>query len=104
MRQVLLTLLAGICLVTPALADGGHDHHAVPTLKNQTTTTVTSQGDVVTLTFGPIDLPASHDGDLAASMPKHSFQLPKDRYMIGYKTAVFTKEGSPSPRTFSITS
>ena len=83
MRQALLTLLAGICLVTPVLADGGHDHHAVPTLKNQTTTTVTIQDNVVTLTFGPIDLPAGHDGDLAASMPKHNFQLPKDMYMVG---------------------
>ena len=66
MRQTLLTLFASICLVTPILADGGHDHHAVPTLKNQTATTVTIQDNTVTLTFGPIDLPASHDGDLAA--------------------------------------
>lgn len=104
MRQTLLTLLASTCLVTPVLADDSHDHHAVPTLKNQTTTIVTIQDNVVTLTFGPIDLPAAHEGDLAASMPKHNFQLPKDMYMVGYKTAVFTKEGSPSPRTISITS
>ncbi|MBH0188860.1 MAG: hypothetical protein HP493_08455 [Nitrospira sp.] len=51
MLVVLLTALTG----APAFADGGHDHHAVPTLKNQTTTTVTIQGDTVTLTFGPID-------------------------------------------------
>ena len=86
MRQVLLSLLSGICLATPVFADGGHEHHAVPTLNNQTETTVSVQGNVVTLTFGPIDLPAAHDGDLAASMPKHSFQLPKDMYMVGYKT------------------
>ena len=100
MRQVLLTLLAGICLVTPVLADGGHDHHAVPTLSHQTTTTVTYENNTVTLTFGPIDLPAGHDGDLAASMPKHNFQLPKDMYMVGYKTAVFTKEGKPLPKNY----
>jgi hypothetical protein len=100
MRQTLFTLLASICLVTPVLADGGHDHHAVPTLKNQTATTVTTQGDVVTLTFGPIDLPAAHDGELAASMPKHNFQFPKDMYMVGYKTAVFTKEGKPLPKNY----
>ena len=100
MRQVLLTLLAAICLATPVFADGGHDHHAVPTLKNQTETTVSVQGNVVTLTFGPIDLPAAHEGDLAASMPKHSFQLPKDMYMVGYKTAVFTKEGKPLPKNY----
>ncbi|MGH7218754.1 MAG: hypothetical protein ACREI1_00300, partial [Nitrospiraceae bacterium] len=90
MRHALLTLLASICLVTPVLADGDHDHHAVPTLSHQTTTTVTFEANTVTLTFGPIDLPAGHDGDLAASMPKHNFQLPKDMYMVGYKTAVFT--------------
>ena len=98
--SALLTLLASICLVTPVLADGGHDHHAVPTLNNQTATTVTIQDNIVTLTFGPIDLPAAHDGDLAASMPKHNFQLPKDMYMVGYKTAVFTKEGKPLPKNY----
>ena len=83
MRQALFTLLASICLVTPVLADGGHDHHAVPTLSHQTTTKVTYEGNTVTLTFGPIDLPAAHDGELAASMPRHNFQLPKDMYMVG---------------------
>ena len=34
---VFMTILSG----APVFADGGHDHHAVPTLKNQTTTTVT---------------------------------------------------------------
>ena len=100
MRQALLTLFAVICSVTSVLADGGHDHHAVPTLSNQTTTTVTYGANTVTLTFGPIDLPAGHDGDLAASMPKHHFQLPKNMYMVGYKTAVFTKEGKPLPKNF----
>ena len=46
------------------------------------------------------DLPAAHEGDLAASMPKHSFQLPKDMYMVGYKTAVFTKEGKPLSKNY----
>lgn len=92
----LVTLLSG----SPARASGGHDHHAVPTLKNQTTTTVTIQDNKVILTFGPIDLPASHDGDLAASMPKHIFQLPKDMYMVGYKSSVFTKDGKELPRNY----
>jgi hypothetical protein len=61
---------------------------------------VTFEANTVTLTFGPIDLPAGHDGDLAASMPKHNFQLPKDMYMVGYKTAVFTKEGKPLPKNY----
>ncbi len=91
-----VTLLFG----SPAFADGGHDHHAVPTLKNQTTTVVSIKNNTVTLTFGPIDLPSGHEGDLAASMPKHIFQLPKDMYMIGYKSAVFTKAGKPLPRNY----
>jgi hypothetical protein len=33
-------------------------------------------------------------------MPKHSFQLPKDMHMVGYKTAVFTKEGKPLPKNY----
>ena len=90
MLRLLLCLLA-LCIGSPALASGGHDHHDVPTLKNQTTTTVTIQDNVVTLTFGPIDIPTAHEGELAASMPKHNFQLPKDMYMVGYKTSVFTK-------------
>jgi len=96
MLVLLITVLTG----APAFADGGHDHHAVPTLKNQTTTTVTIKDDTVTLTFGPVDLPTSHDGDLAASMPKHNFQLPEDMYMVGYKSTVFTKEGKELPRNY----
>jgi len=100
MRSAIFTMLAGLCLVSPVLADSGHSHHAVPTLTNQTTTTVSIRDNTVTLTFGPIDLPAGHDGDLAASMPKHAFQLPKDMYMVGYKTAVFTKDGKPLPKNY----
>lgn len=96
----ILALLLSLGLNSPALADGGHHHQAVPTLKNQTTTSVTITDTVITLTFGPIDLPTSHDGELAASMPKHNFQLPKDMYMIGYKSAVFTKAGQELPRNY----
>ncbi|HXF92683.1 MAG TPA: hypothetical protein VNK46_07985 [Nitrospiraceae bacterium] len=81
-------------------ASDDHDHHAVPTLNNQTTTRVTITDDAVTLTFGPIDLPSDHDGELAASMPKHIFQLPKDMYMIGFKSEVFTKDGKPLPKNY----
>jgi hypothetical protein len=69
-------------------------------LKNQTTTVVTITDNAVTLTFGPIDLPSGHEGDLAASMPKHVFQLPKDMYMVGFKSAVFTKDGKPLPKNY----
>jgi hypothetical protein len=69
-RQGLLTLLASICWVPPALAEGGPDHPAVPSLKNHPATTLTSEDHAITLTFGPSDLPAAHDGALAASMPQ----------------------------------
>ncbi len=99
MHRLLLCALA-FFVATPAWASGTHDHHAIPTLNNHATTTVTIRENVVTLTFGPIDLPAAHDGELAASMPKHHFQLPKDMYMVGYKASVFTKEGKELPRNY----
>ena len=98
-RAILLTGLL-LTLTSPVFADGGHDHHSVPTLNNQTTTTVAIESNTVTLTFGPIDLPSGHDGELAASMPKHIFSLPQDMYMTGYRSAVFTKEGKPLPQNY----
>src|SRR5579885_2614335 len=83
-RMPIVILCVLLAWSTSALAGGAHDHHSVPTLNNQTTTTVTIQGNTVTLTFGPIDLPSPHDGELAASMPKHIFELPKDMYLVGY--------------------
>lgn len=99
MRRIIAAVLI-VLWTSPVFASGGHDHYAVPTLKNQTTTTVTVKDGAVVLTFGPIDLPSSHDGELAASMPKHNFQLPKDMYMIGYKAEVFTKDGKELPRNY----
>ena len=96
----ILALTITLFFSPPAFPSGGHDHHAVPTPKNQTTTTITIKDDTVTLTFGPIDLPSGHDGDLAASLPKHVFQLPQDMYMVGYRSAVFTKEGKELPRNY----
>jgi hypothetical protein len=98
-RVLAVALLAFLWTISVFAADNHHDH-AVPTLQNQTNTSVTIEGNLVTLTFGPIDLPSSHDGDLAASMPKHVFQLPKDMYLVGYKSAVFTKEGKPLPQQY----
>lgn len=103
MRKAIVLLLAGLGSITPVFASEGHDHHrerAVPTLANQVTTRVTMENDQVTLTFGPVDLPSTHDGDLAASMPKHVFQLPRDMYLTGYKSAVFTKDGRELPRNY----
>jgi hypothetical protein len=92
-------IMAVLFTASMALAVENHDH-AVPTLQNQTTTRITIKDNTVTLTFGPIDLPSAHDGDLAASMPKHIFQLPKDMYLVGYRSAVFTKDGKPLPQNY----
>jgi hypothetical protein len=94
-----LATLMVLLLASTAVAAENH-HHPVPTLQNQTTTNVTITKNTVTLTFGPIDLPSGHDGDLAASMPKHIFQLPRDMYLVGYKSAVFTKDGKALPQNY----
>jgi len=99
-RSVVATALV-LASVTSAFSADNHSHdHTVPTLKNQTTTSVTIKDNIVTLTFGPIDLPSAHDGELAASMPKHVFQLPRDMYLVGFKSAVFTKDGKPLPQQY----
>jgi hypothetical protein len=100
MIPVFLTILVYFGFVGSALAAGEHAHHQVPTLEKATTTNVTIDKNTITLTFGPIDLPTDHDGELAASMPKHIFQLPKDVYLTGYHSAVFTKDGKPLPQNY----
>ncbi|TKB71124.1 MAG: hypothetical protein E8D45_12160 [Nitrospira sp.] len=84
----------------PAFADGAHRGHEAPQLVGQPTTTVTYQGNRVTITFGPVDLPSAHDGELAASLPRHIFSLPEDMTMVGFRSAVFTKDGTPLPRQY----
>jgi hypothetical protein len=96
-------LVCSIVIAEYALASGNHsgDHnHAVPTLQGQATTRVTIENNTVTLTFGPIDLPSGHDGELAASMPKHIFELPKDMYLVGFKSAVYTQDGKQLPQQY----
>ena len=100
MHRYLVLLMAVSLIAASAYADGGHDHHAVPTLKNQAATTVTYKDNTVTLTFGPLDLPTSHDGDMGDSMPRHHFQLPKDMYLVGFKSAISTKDGKELPKNF----
>lgn len=89
-----------LALTSIALADGGHSMHAVPQLLGQTKTIVTYEGNRVTVTFGPVDLPSGHDGELAASLPKHIFTLPDDMTMVGFQSAVFLKDGTPLPRQY----
>jgi hypothetical protein len=100
MMKVIVFLLVTLGCQSFAYATGEHDHHAIPTMPSRAATTVAIENNTVTLTFGPVDLPSGHDGDLAASMPKHIFQLPKDVYMTGFKSEVFTKDGRPLPKNY----
>lgn len=99
MNRLAVATLAVLCLAGKAFGGSPHEHK-VPTLNDQGRTTVSAQGNTVTLTFGPVDLPSGHEGDLAASIPKHFFQLPEDMHLIAFKSSVFTKDGQPLPRQY----
>jgi len=100
MKTLITTFLVTFGLTSFAYASGDHDHHAIPTMPSRAATHLTIEHDTIALTFGPVDLPTGHDGDLAASMPKHIFQLPNDMYMTGYKSEVFTMDGQPLPKNY----
>src|SRR5574338_328521 len=100
LKTLIVSLLVTFGWQSFAFASGEHDHHAIPTMPSRAATSITIENNVVTLTFGPVDLPSGHDGDLAASMPKHIFQLPRDMYMTGFKSEVFTKDGKQLPRNY----
>jgi hypothetical protein len=86
--------------VTGTVSAGGVHDHAVPQLAGRTTTNVSFENNRVTITFGPVDLPSGHDGELAASLPKHYFTVPDDMIMTGFHSAVFQKDGTPLPRQY----
>jgi len=98
MKQLVLALVWGLISTGAAFASGNHDHGGQVSSSLEEKTKVTLEGNTLTLTFGPMNLPTGHDGDLAASIPKHIFQVPKDRFLVGYKSAIFTKDGTPLPR------
>lgn len=83
-----------------AAGEGTHGGPAVPRLAEQAGTTVTHRDNTVVVTFGPVDLPSAHEGELAASLPKHVFELPEDLVLVGFRSAVFTKDGTPLPRQY----
>jgi hypothetical protein len=95
-----LTWFVVLSMVGMAFANETHGDHQAPTLVGQTTTRVTYQDNRVTITFGPVDVPSGHDGDLAASLPKHVFSLPEEMTLVGFRSAVFTKDGRPLPRQY----
>ncbi|MBI4400495.1 MAG: hypothetical protein HY581_02545 [Nitrospirae bacterium] len=100
MIHLLSALMIAAVITGTAFAESGHSDHGVPRLSDQAKTIVTYEGNTVTLTFGPVDLPSAHEGELAASMPKHVFELPEDMALVGYRSAVFTKDGTPLPRQY----
>ena len=96
----LFTFLAfSLVLAHDPATHGSHDGPQIPKL-NKATTRVSLEPETITITFGPLDLPVPHSGDLAASMPKHYFNLPEDRYMTGYKTEIFTMDGKALPQEY----
>lgn len=103
-RVCAVALLFTILSISLALAHepSSHGSHGVPQIPklNTALTKVALEPESITITFGPVDLPAPHGGDLAASMPKHFFHLPEDRYMTGYKTEIFSMEGKPLPQEY----
>lgn len=98
--SVPVACVLALVLTGTALAGGTHSAHEVPQLLAQPKTTVTYEGNRVTVTFGPVDLPSGHDGELAASLPKHVFGLPEDMTMVGFQSRVFTKDGVDLPRQY----
>ncbi len=96
-----LVLLLMLSIADTGSADGGHhDHQIAPQLAGRTTTSVSWESNRVTITFGPTDLPSGHDGELAASLPKHVVTVPDDMIMTGFHSAVFQKDGTPLPRQY----
>jgi hypothetical protein len=98
--RVFVASLLTILLASPAVADplshAGHSSAAVNgSLTNSTK--VALEGNTLTLTFGPIDLPAGHSGELASSLPLHFFKAPKDLVITGFKSRIFTKDGTVLP-------
>lgn len=100
MLVVLLAWLLVLPMADTSFADGAHSGHHAPQLLTQTNTTVTYEDNRVTVTFGPVDLPSDHDGELAASLPKHVFAVPEDMIMVGFHSAVFQIDGTPLPRQY----
>ncbi len=97
MRRIAVLLCLVVLIPSSALSDsGGHGHHATEASTKEATK-VTLDQDALTLTFGPIDLPAGHSGELASSLPIHFFKAPKDMVVTGYRSRIFTKDGRELP-------
>ena len=97
MRRI--AILLWVIALVPASAwsdSGSHGHHATESVAKEATK-VTLDQNAWTLTFGPIDLPAGHSGELASSLPLHFFKAPRDLVVTGFRSRIFTKEGKELP-------
>ncbi len=97
MFRLALVVFATLLGILPAFADSPEHGHPPAAPQAKATTTVTLEGNSLVLTFGPIDLPVGHSGELASSLPIHFFQAPKDMHVVGYKSRIFTKDGKDLP-------
>src|SRR5437899_12538112 len=97
MRAIAVWLWVFLFVASPALADSnGHAGHP-SAFPSKGTTKVTLEDNNLILTFGPIDLPAGHSGELASSLPVHFFKAPRDLVVTGFKSRIFTKDGQELP-------
>jgi hypothetical protein len=97
MLRIAFIAFASLLGVSPVFADAPSHDHPPAAFQAKAVTTVTLEGNSLVLTFGPIDLPVGHSGELASSMPIHFFKAPKDMAVVGYKSRIFTKDGKELP-------
>ncbi len=97
MLRLTLIMCASLLGISPAFADAPEHGHPPTAPQAQAVTTVTGDGNSLILTFGPIDLPTEHSGELASSMPIYFFKAPKDMHVVGYRSRIFTKDGKDLP-------
>src|SRR3989442_15669114 len=97
MARIALILSVLFFVAPPVFAESNSHGHAPAALQPKGTTAGTLQGDALVLTFGPIDLPAGHRGNLASNLPIHSFKVPKDMTVTGLRPLIFTKDRKELP-------
>src|SRR5438105_562795 len=89
--MVRLALILSVLLLfvaSPVLAEVNSHNHASTVSQSKGTTTVTLQDDALVLTFGPIDLPARHSGDLA---PEGASVKPIKAYTVGVNVVCYSQ-------------
>lgn len=95
-----LLFLTAIAGAPASWATGAPHDHVVPALSPAAPVSVEIEPDRITITFGPLDLPTGHDGELAASLPPHVFQVPRDTFLTGFHASLSKTDGTPLPRHY----